>query len=138
MSAKTRANLVLVEPGVTASPALGAATDQNHLLFLGADEPLAGFQERVRRRASAMKRSSQELCEVIYLVGSSSNANWHTRQQLLAELCDEVEPQGSVALHAPSSALTDVFSCIQDLSTSVAPGVSLRAVFTDVREAVVA
>lgn len=131
MSSKTRAKLVLMEPGVPAPKSLPDSAEQSHVLLLGKDESLVGFRDRVRRRTVSLRRASQELCDVTYLVGRHSDADWQERRSLLSELCDEVGTDGSVAVVAPRSATSDVLGCLGDLQASAARGLSLRAVFID-------
>jgi hypothetical protein len=132
MFAKTKAELVLVEPGAHANPAtaLAGATEQRHVLLFGREESSRGFLARVRHRADTLRRASQSLFQVTYLVGPSAHTDWLTRQSLLSQLCADLDPQGSVAVHAPRSASSDVFGCMESLQLS-APGLELRAVFAD-------
>lgn len=59
MSRETRAKLVLVEPGAPAGaaslPGSGDSGDESHVLLLGENESLSGFDDRVRRRVQAMR-----------------------------------------------------------------------------------
>jgi hypothetical protein len=131
MSVKPRAKLVLMEPGVEASSAIAASAEQNHVLLLGANESLTRFSDRVRRRADSLRHESRALSDVTYVVGNHQHADWQTRQRLLSELCDDLAPDGSVAVHAPSSARSAVLGCLGDLQASLSRGLELRAVFTD-------
>jgi hypothetical protein len=131
MSLKTRAKLVLMEPGAHGTSAVTASAELNHVLLLGADESLSGFRDRVRRRAASLRLESQALCDVTYLVGRHEQADWGARQSLLADVCGVLEPKGLVAVHAPSSARGDLLGCLGDLQSTMARGLELRAVFTD-------
>lgn len=135
MSPKTRAKLVVMEPGVVAPAAFSAPAEQRHILLLGADESLVGFRDRVRRRTGSLRLAAQELSDVTYVIGRHHDADWPGRQSLLSELCDELGAEGSVAVVAPRSATSDVLGCIGDLQAMRASGVSLRAVFTDAETA---
>jgi hypothetical protein len=135
MSSKTRAKLVVMEPGAAAAAAFSASAEQNHILLLGRDESLVGFRDRVRRRAGSLRRAAQELCDVTYVVGQHQDTDWQHRSRLLSELCDELGRDGRMAVVAPRSATSDVLGCLGDLQASRARGLSLRAVFTDTETA---
>jgi len=124
-----------MEPGVQVAPALSASAEQNHILLLGADEPLSGFRDRLRRRTGSLRSAAQELCDVTYVVGAQSHADWQARRGLLSDLCDELAADGSVAVLAPHSAVNDVLRCIGDLQATRPRGVELRAVFTETETA---
>jgi hypothetical protein len=104
---------------------------QSHVLLLGPDEPLPKFRARVQRRAEAMRRAKHQLCDVTYVMGNHHAADWSVRQSLLAQLCQEVDPDGQLAVLAPSSARSDVLGCLGDLQMSSARKLQLRAVFID-------
>lgn len=130
MSTVCRAKLLVLEPGVKIDAELARPNDHNHVFVLGPDEAPEGFCTRVQQRADALKRHERLLENVTYLVGDSSQADWAMRTRLLSALCDGLAPDGSLALKAPSSASTEVFSCLGHLQTSVAQPYQLRAVFT--------
>lgn len=134
MSEQTQAKLVLVEPGVAAGAAMADAAEHNHVLLLGQDETPAGFRERVRRRAEALRSRAQRLCDVAYVVSEHALSDWQTRLSLLAEVCDAVAPHG-LELFVPSTARSEALGCLGDLQASVAPGLRLRAVFTEAQTA---
>jgi hypothetical protein len=135
MSPKTRAKLVVVEPGVRVPAPLSAPAEQNHILLLGADETLVGFRDRLRRRTGMLRTAAHELCDVTYVIGQHQDADWQGRSRLLSELCDELAHEGSMAVVAPRSATRDVLGCLGDLQATRARAVSLRAVFTDAETA---
>lgn len=129
--ANVRAKLVLVEPGVETGQALTRPSEQNHIMVLGSDEAPSQFCDRVRRRTDALRRQARVLDNVTYLVSDSSSADWSMRRRLLAQLCDEMAHDGSVAVLAPRSASADVLGCIGDLQASVARQREIRAIFID-------
>jgi len=131
MSELTQAKLVLVEPGVAAEAAMADVAEHNHVLLLGRDESPAGFRERVRRRAEALRSRAQRVCDVAYVVSEQALSDWQSRLSLLAEVCDTVAPDGQLQLFAPSTARSEALGCLGDLQASVAPGLRLRAVFTE-------
>ncbi|HVY26213.1 MAG TPA: hypothetical protein VHB79_06655 [Polyangiaceae bacterium] len=128
---RPRAKLVLVEPGVEPGDALSRPSEQNHILVLGEGEAPSQFCDRVRRRTDALRRQERVLDNVTYLVSCSSSADWSMRRRLLAQLCDEMAQDGSVAVLAPRSASVDVLGCIGELQASVAQQRELRAIFID-------
>jgi hypothetical protein len=130
MTTVTRAKLLVLEPGVKIDAELARPNDHNHVFVLGPDEAPEGFCNRVQQRADSLKRHARLLENVTYLVGDSSQADWAMRTRLLSALCDSLAPDGSVAVKAPSSASTEVLSCLGDLQVSVAQPCQLRAVFT--------
>jgi hypothetical protein len=133
MPLNRRTELVLVEPGAPANAAhsLRPTSEKTHVLLLGADESLSGFDDRVRRRARALRRASQPLRQIVYLVGTPRSDDWFIRHRLLADLCKDLIADGSLAVFARSNARFDVFGCMGELQLSVAAGVQLRAIFSD-------
>ncbi len=124
------AKLVLMEPGAQSVPTLAHAGEQT-VLVLGADESPDGFRRRVRHCTDRLRRRSRSLAAVAYVVGTKGRTSWSMRGRLISELCNEVAPDGSVAVVAPSAASADVFGCLGDVQATRGRGCALRAVFTD-------